>query len=174
MSKFEKLMDQIRVNLNDDKRFETKLQWIRERVEHYSEILGLSKEEILQAFEDKRTYWAANYYQEANFPKLDNKVKIFETQEELMESIKSKQFICPACNQIQSSPYKCESGHKDKNDKVCDWCSYGLFGTAGKGFRFTIKESFLEKPMIDDVFMPVEFKGTVYDPEFNDENKKIS
>ncbi len=174
MSKFEKLMDQIRVNLNDDKRFETKLQWIRERVEHYSEVLGFKKEDILQAFENKRKYWAANYYQEANFPKLDDKVKIFETQEELMESIKSKQFICPACNQIQLNPYECKSGYKDENGKVCDWKSYGLFGTAGKGFRFTIKESFLEKPMIDEVFMPVEFKGTVYDPEFNVENKKTS
>lgn len=166
MNRFEELMGQIRVNLNDDKRFESKLLWIRDRVKHYHEKLGFSEVEILEAFEKKRTYWSANYYQESNFPLLDDKVKVFESTKELQEAVKSKQFICPACNQIQSSPYTCESGYKDKNEKVCNWKSYGLFGTMGKGFRFTVKDSFLDKPIIDDIFMPVEFKDTIYNPEY--------
>lgn len=166
MNRFEELMEQIRANLNDDKRFNSTLLWIRERVKHYHEKLGFSEVEILEAFEKKRTYWSANYYQESNFPLFNDKVKIFENMNELKESIKSKEFICPACNQKQSNPYTCESGHKDKNDKVCDWKSYGLLGTLGKGFRFTVKDSFLDKPIIDDIFMPVEFVNTIYNPEY--------
>lgn len=166
MNRFEELMEQIRVNLNDDKRFADKLVWIREIVKHYHEKLGFTEVEILEAFEKKRTYWSANYYQDCNFPLLDDKVKVFESTKELQEAVKSKQFICPACNQIQSSPYACESGYKDKNEKVCDWKSYGLLGTLGKGFRFTVKDSFLDKPMIDNCFMPIEFKDTIYNPEF--------
>ncbi len=170
--RFEELMEQIRINLNDDKRFSTTLEWIRKRVEHYSDILGFTQVELLEAFEKKRTYWSANYYQDSNFPLLDDKIKIFETLSELIAAIPSKQFICPACNQIQSSPYECKSGHKYTSGKVCDWKSYGLFGTAGKGFRFTIKESFLEKPMVDDIFMPIEFKDTIYNPNSQKEAKR--
>lgn len=166
MNRFEELMEQIKINLNDNKRFEKQLVWIRDRIKHYHEKLGFSEVEILEAFEKKRTYWSANYYQEANFPLLDNKVKIFENTDELKEAIKSKRFVCPACEQIQSSPYTCNSGYKDKKGKICDWKSYGFFGTMGKGFRFTIRDSFLEKPIIDDCFMPVEFKDTIYNPEF--------
>lgn len=171
-TRYEELMGKIRANLNDDKRFAKQLEWIRERVDHYSDILGFTQVELLEAFEKKRTYWAANYYQDSNFPLLDDRVKIFETLNELMTTITSKQFICPACNQIQSNPYECKSGHKDKHGKVCDWKSYGLFGTAGKGFRFTIKESFLEKPMVDDIFMPIEFKDTIYNPNSQKEAKR--
>jgi len=168
-TRYKELMEKIRVNLNDDKRFAKQLEWFKERVEHYHQVLGFTQVEILEAFERKRDYLAANYYQDANFPLLDEKVKIFETLDELRGSIASRQFICPACNQVQSDPYECKSGFKDKNDKVCDWKSYGFFGTAGKGFRFTIKESFLEKPMNDDVFMPIEFKDTIYNPEYKAE-----
>lgn len=168
MNRLEELMEQIRINLNDDKRFEKQLAWIRDRVKHYHEKLGFSEVDILEAFEKKRTNWSANYYQDSNFPLLDDKVKIFENTDELLEAIKSNQFICPACNQIQSNPYNCKSGYKDKNDKECNWTSYGFLGTLGKGFRFTVKESFLEQPKVDDCFMPVEFKDTVYNPEFKD------
>lgn len=168
MDRFEELMEQIRINLNDDKRFEKQLMWIRDKVEHYSSVFGFSKVEILEAFEKKRTYWSANYYQESNFPVLDDKVKIFETTEDLMKAVKSRQFICPACNQVQSNPYTCNSGFVDNNNKVCNWASYGLLGTLGKGFRFTVKESFLEQPKIDDCFMPVEFKDTIHNPEYKE------
>jgi hypothetical protein len=173
MKTYEELIEQIRANLNDDKRFETKLEWIKEMVEDYSRFLEIDKRDILQAFEDRRDYWSANYYQAANFPKLDDKVKVFETQEDLMQSIKSKKFICPACGQTQTSPYECNSGHKDKDGKVCNWKSYGLLGTMGKGFRFTVKESFLEKPVVDDIFMPVEFENTIYNPELTRRDKNV-
>ena len=43
MDRFEELMEQIRINLNDDKRFAKKLMWIRDKVEHYSNVFGFSK-----------------------------------------------------------------------------------------------------------------------------------
>lgn len=54
MDRFEELMEQIRINLNDDKRFEKQLMWIRDKVEHYSSVFGFSKVEILEAFEKKK------------------------------------------------------------------------------------------------------------------------
>jgi DNA-directed RNA polymerase subunit M/transcription elongation factor TFIIS len=171
MKTYEELIEQIRVNLNDDERFNKKLEWIKEMVESYSKFLEIDKRDILQAFEDKRSYWSANYYQEANFPKLDDKVKVFETQEELMEAVKSKKFICPACGQTQTSPYECNSGYKDKDGKICNWKSYGLFETLGKGFRFTVKDKFLENPIVDNIFMPVEFIETKYNPDFKEDSK---
>lgn len=166
MTRYEELIEQIRVNLNDDKRFKQKLIFIKDRIKHYSEKLGYPEVEILEAFEEKRNYWSANYYQESNFPLLEENVKIFKDEEELIEAIKSKQFICPACEQIKSNPYTCNSGYKDKKGKVCDWKSYGLLNTLGKGFRFTIRDTFLGKPIIDECFMPIDFKNTIYDPEY--------
>ena len=54
MDRFEELMEQIRINLNDDKRFAKQLMWIRDKVEHYSNVFGFSKVEILEAFENNR------------------------------------------------------------------------------------------------------------------------
>lgn len=129
-------------------------EFLRKMLAEYSEKLGFDQEEILSALEARRTYSAINFYQEAEFPSLEG-VTVYESQDALMAAIPVKEFRCPNCNGISTNPYECNSGEVIPGGKFCDWKSYGLFGTFGKGFSFTIKESFLEKPMIDQIFMPL-------------------
>lgn len=148
--------EQIRKNLNDDKRFSKKLQWIKDRVKHYSDVLGFSEDDIIEKIEEKRTYWSANYYQECNFPNLD-KVVIFENLDQLFKVFPSRKFRCSICGGITTNPYECNSGTKRKDGKICDWKVYGLF-KSHDSFRFTIKDKFLENPRIDDIFKPIELE----------------
>lgn len=137
----------------------TKLEsFLNKMLSEYSEKLGLSQYEVLAAIEESRSYSAINYYQECNFPSLEG-VDIYETLSDLKAAIKTMAFKCPACSGISSNPYECNSGVKSDEGKVCDWKSYGLLRTLGKGYRFTIKESFLEKPRIDEIFMPVDLES---------------
>lgn len=149
--------EQIRKNLNDDKRFAEQLEWIKKMVKHYSEKLGFSEDDIIEKFEEKRTYWAANYYQPCNQPELDDKVVIFKTLEDFKKIFPSHKFRCSICGGITTNPYECNSGIKRKDGKICDWKVYGLFKTHD-GFRFAIKDQFLETPRIDDIFKPVELE----------------
>ncbi len=153
---YEEIIEQIKAKLGCHT--ESTINFIRNMTKNYSEVLGYSEYEILKAIESKRTYSAANYYQLSKFPILDNRVKIFATTTELLETTKNTKFICPACKKVQLSPYAC-------TDKDCDWKSYGLLGTLDRGFRFTIKDSFLDTPMIDDCFLPVAFADSIYDPK---------
>lgn len=125
--------------------------FITKLLDEYHSKLGLSKLSILKAIEEKRNYMVSNYYQEANFPSLKN-VMLFETLQDLLSAIPSKKFRCPSCNAISTNPYECNAG----ND--CNWVSYGFLRTMGKGLRFTIKQGFLERPIIDEIFMPLELE----------------
>lgn len=162
---YEDLILIIKNDLLDEDKFEVTINYIRKMTNNYSKTLGLNETKILRSMEKKRTYWSANYYQELNFPLLDNTVKLFNTKKEVLNAMKSKKFVCPSCEKVQSSPYSCRSKFKVDGKKVCNWKSYGLLGTLGKGFRFTIIESFIENPLIDDCFMPLEFQDTQYDPK---------
>lgn len=149
------------------------LTFIKSMTKNYSEVLGYSEVEILAAMETERQSIPSNYYNANNFPLLDEKVKIFETTNELFDSIKQNRFICPCCKQEQMNPYTCESGFID-NEKECDLRKHSILkslsnsiATNYKKFRFTIKDTFLDKPMIDDCFLPVEYQNTIYDPYFN-------
>lgn len=103
-----------------------KYKWAVDRAKHYEEKLGISWKEILKSWEDDRTYWFMNYYQDAEQPLIDSdNVFVFETVEELREKC-GQQFICPHCKGISTDPYECNSGKK-VHKKVCDWKSYGLF-----------------------------------------------
>ncbi len=129
---------------------------ILEVADNYSNVLGLTKLEVIKAIEDKRTYSSINYYQKANFPKLKDDVIVYENQKELHEKIQPKRgFRCPSCGGISKDPYTCDSGEKNSDGKICDWKAYGLFGTMGKGLRFTVKDMFLENPRVDEIFMPI-------------------
>ena len=154
--KYEELLEQVKVNLNDDVRFEKQLIWIDEMISNYAEFLGKTKQEVLSAFEEKRNYWSANFYQESNQPKLDKNIHVYENQDDLVESIEPKRgFICPACGGVSKDYQNCDTKIKDKNGKECNWASYGLLGTLGKGFRCIVKDGFLENPTVHDIFMPV-------------------
>ena len=120
----------------------------------YSAVLGLTPDEVLAAIEAKRNVTAPNYYQDANFPKLDG-VTVFDTPEAFIAAYPSRQYVCPACAGISTDPYECNAGTV-RDDKACNWKSYGLFGTMGKGLRAVVKSTFLESPRVHEIFMPVE------------------
>lgn len=147
---------------DDDKRFLDQLQWIKDMVKHYSETLGFSEDDIIEKLEEKRTYWSANYYQEYNQPRLDKNVVIFDTFDDFMKVFPSHKFRCSICGGITTNPYECNSGVKRKDGKICDWKVWGLL-KGHDGFRFTIKDKFLENPRIDDIFKPIELETNTID-----------
>lgn len=141
-------------DIRDAQEYWDKFNWVLKRAKHYSEKTGLSSEEILNAWESNRTFWYMNYYQDAFQPKIDGeRVKVFDTMTDLMDSIGDFKFRCPSCEQISSDPYKCNSGYME-NDEVCDWTVYGLFGDLGKGVYVFIKE----EAKIENIFMPISWE----------------
>jgi hypothetical protein len=133
-----------------------KLSWIIERAEHYAEKTGLSASDILDAWEKQRNYWYMNYYQDCNQPLLTNdRVKVFETVDELHRSIGKQGFRCPRCETVSKSPYVCDSGAEIEPGKACDWKVYGLLGDLGKGAFIFVKEQMRG----ERIFMPVAWEG---------------
>lgn len=123
-----------------------KLAWIVDRAKHYAEKTGLTAEEILDAWESRRNYWYMNYYQDCDQPEINgDNVVVFETKDDLLNSIGKAGFRCPYCNGVSTSPYECNSGVKvqlinsDVTDSVCNWKAYGLFGHMGKGVYVFVK-----------------------------------
>lgn len=110
-----------------------KFKWTVDRAKHYGEKLGLNWENVLASWEADREYWYMNYYQNCNQPEIKgDSVRIFETVEEMLQSIGEKKFRCPACGGVSTSPYECNSGIYS-HEEICDWKVYGLFGDLGKG-----------------------------------------
>ena len=130
------------------------VEFIKTLCAEYSEFFKIDQVDLFKAFEKKRDYSYPNYYQRANFPKLEG-VTVFENEADMLSKIDAKQgFRCPSCKGISKGPYICDAS----ND--CGWKSYGLFGTIGKGLRFTIRETFLEKPQVDEIFYPISLEKT--------------
>ena len=133
-------------------------KFLNETLENYSQKLGFTKVEILMAIEGRRDYSAINYYQRANFPLLEN-VTVFANKEEYQAKCPSGQFTCPHCGGISTDPQECNSGRKIKEArklKVCNWKSYGLFRTMGKGYQLVIKDTFLKDGTVYHIFKPIE------------------
>lgn len=134
--------------------YRAKLDWAVERAKAYGVALNMDPAKILDAWEDKRDYWYMNYYQDAKQPLIEDGVRVFETSEDLRASVGDAGFRCPACSGVSKSPYECTSGlvtGKGKSKKVCDWKSYGLFGSLGKGAKIFVKANLAG----DTVFMPI-------------------
>lgn len=147
-----------------------KLNWIVNRAKHYAEKTGLSPEAILDAWDAGRNYWYMNYFQDANQPLLDAaNVRVFQTVDEIWQSIGDKGFRCPYCNGVSKDPSKCDSGLQVKrlNGKgleTCNWKAYGLFRDLGKGVHLFC----VEKMRSQLIFMPIAWEanqtvGTVSD-----------
>ena len=151
---FRKLLASVEHDEKQSPRFHDyrgKLAWVLARARHYAEQTGLTAEAMLDAWEERRDYWYMNYYQEANQPEIKGgKVRVFDTVADLLASIGEPAFRCPACAGVSKSPYECTSGVKVEK-KVCDWKSYGLFGTLGKGTSVFVKE----KLKVETMFTPV-------------------
>lgn len=120
--------------------YRAKFAWVIERAMHYGEKTGVDSSAILDAWEKGRDYWYMNYYQDSNQPEIKgDSVRVFETQEAFLESIGDNGFRCPSCGGVSRSPFKCDTGLEMAKGKVCDWKSYGLFGTLGKGVHVFVK-----------------------------------
>ncbi|WP_411842198.1 hypothetical protein [Salinicoccus sp. HZC-1] len=121
-------------------------KYLRIKLEEYSSALDTSQEEILERWEELRSYSAINYYQEANQPKLDSdKVKVFETKTDILMWAAGKKFSCPKCSGHSNNPIKCDRPN-------CDWKAHGLFKTLGEGIYVFSKAEMAGQ----DIFAPVE------------------
>lgn len=136
-----------------------KFKWVTDRANHYAEKLDLDSTNILDAWESRRNYWYMNFYQESNQPTIvGDRVRVFETVNEMLEKIGEKRFRCPACGGISASPYTCNSEIVEKG-KTCDWKVYGLFGDLGKGVFVYCKDK-LEG---ETIFMPIAWEEAVHE-----------
>ena len=137
---YAKLLAQVEkdASSSDTHDYRGKLNWVVERAQHYADQTGLRAAEILAAWEAKRSYWYMNFYQDSNQPLIKN-THVFDTVEDFFASLDGKNFRCPNCGGVSSDPNVCTTGLKVK-DKVCDWKSYGLFGTMGKGANVFVKD----------------------------------
>lgn len=129
--------------------YESKYQWILERADHYAEVFNATRDEIIEKWEEDRSYWYMNYYQDSNQPLLSGEsIKVFATTDEALDSFEDKGFRCPKCAGESKDPYEC-------SEESCDWKSYGLFGTMGKGVHVAVKE----KLMVTEIFKPIAWEG---------------
>jgi len=126
---------------------------------NYANKLGYTQQEVLNALESKRSYWALNYYQSSRFPKITNNTHIYPSYTDFACKFPSHRFRCPCCNGLSTDPSTCDTKLPAKTKSgICDWKAYGLFGTLGKGYRFVVKDTFLENPVIYDIFKPLELE----------------
>lgn len=139
-----------------EERAENLEKYLRSKLKEYSKALGISQEEILKSWEEDRSYSTINYYQECNQPSIKNdKTKVFETVEDMLKAIGKREFRCPSCGGISSSPYECNSGLEMAKGKICDWKVYGLFGDLGKGVFVYCKD----KLKGETIFMPIAWEN---------------
>lgn len=133
-----------------------KFKWTIDQSKHYGEKLQLNWEDVLASWEEDRSYWYMNYYQDSNQPTIKGDgVRTFETVQEMLESIGDKEFRCPCCEGISSNPYVCNSGQPMSKGKTCDWKVGGLFGDLGKGVFVYCKD----KLRGETIFMPLSWEG---------------
>lgn len=137
-----------------DYRTAPKLQWIQDRANHYEECTGVSAIEVFEAWEERRTYWFQNFYQDANQPLIDERVRVFDNREAFLASLAGLGFRCPACGAVSTDPNACDAG-TTINGKVCDWKAYGLFGTMGKGAHVVLRRSPDGYIVQAEIFKPV-------------------
>ena len=148
---YEEIIEQARSSWTGkigDERAESVKKILDTRLENYHKITGISKDEILTAFEKSRNVNTVNFYQESNFPLLEN-VHVFNTIEDYRKLFPSGKYICPKCEKESTDPYEC-------SQENCDWKVYGLFGDLGKGIKIIIKDKFIDHPVPMLIFKPIE------------------
>ena len=129
--------------------------FLRAMLKEYSAVLGFSEIDIFTKLEERRDYSAINYYQLANFPSLKD-VRVYDTVEQLRNDFQSGKFVCPNCKKLSTDCTACDSGLIMKDGTPCSWKAWGLFGTFGTGLRFIVKDEFLNRPVVHEIFMPLE------------------
>lgn len=122
-----------------------KYKWVLERAKHYAEKTGKTVEEIVEIWENDRSYCYMNYYQEAKQPLLTSESVIY--YEDWLKELKTRfgddhkkwAFKCPSCNNIQTAQDFIDNKIEDPKNKVyfncigryvkgkgCDWSLGGL------------------------------------------------
>lgn len=141
--------------------YRAKLAFVIDRAKHYAEKTGLSPEAILDSWEQRRTYWYMNFYQECNQPRIEaGDVRVFKTRADLIEAIGKTGFRCPRCAGVSRSPYECNSCVEIEPGKMCDWKVYGLLGHLGKGVTVFV----IEVVSMEQIFMPIAWELPVKAP----------
>lgn len=143
-----------------------KLKWIIERAQQYADTIGVTRDEVIDAWENNRDYWYMNYYQECNQPSLNgsNRVlKFSEWNKELIErfggNYENWKFVCPVCGHVQSmADFKAI----DKDINLSYSCCIGRFTgsddkTGVKGCNYTVNGLFsLNKTtVISEKYLPI-------------------
>ena len=67
-----------------------KFKWINERAEMYAKLTGKTKEEVIQAWEEQRSYWYMNFYQEGNQPEIKSEGMNVVLYDDWIKSLKNK------------------------------------------------------------------------------------
>jgi hypothetical protein len=135
--------------------------FIRETVNQYAEQLDYTPFCILSAFEEFRKGTGKrciDFYKKTRFPNLGT-VIVFESAKDFNECFSSQKYRCPACDGISTDPYICNAGTIRADGTPCTWEADGYFGTLGKGFRFLIRTGFLVRPIVYNIFAPIELEG---------------
>lgn len=117
-------------NKDGSHRFDKEIAWIEQMVKEYADFFKMSADEVITIMEKERNYSWPNYYQEANFPNVEefkNLIGIYKTFDEFNEYAKEhwRGFRCSHCGNIGRHPQECE--HRIAQDGKCNWCSCGLF-----------------------------------------------
>lgn len=134
--------------------YEAKFNWIIERAKAYAEICGVTYEQVLDVWEENRTYWYMNYYQESSQPLPDRKTKVYvvDSVDDLVNKIKehgNKGFRCSCCGGVTTKPYNCDSGlNPPKSKSICNWNTYGLFrGGVPIIYKKEMRSEYIFKPL---------------------------
>jgi hypothetical protein len=131
------------------------VNFIFDMIPQYAQVMGKSELETLELIAKARNVNYVNYFQNANFPDLMG-VYVFDSNESFLSEFPSKKFLCPCCGGISTDPQKCDSGKKMSKKEICNWKSYGLFGTLGKGIHVVFKDKFEITPKPVEIFKPIE------------------
>ncbi len=125
-----------------------KYKWVIDRAQMYADVLECTLEEVITAWEEQRSYWYMNFYQECNQPEIKTGgIKVIKLDDWLKEAEanfgKDKlqwKFKCPHCGNVQSGQDFEDIGVKEWNGivqfncigryvkgKGCNWSLGGLF-----------------------------------------------
>ncbi len=125
-----------------------------DRAKEYAKTCEKDYEEILDAWEENRSYWFLNYYQEANQPSIGKVDLIIDKPEDLRKLYGAKGFRCPCCGGASSDPQTCDTGITVKDyiasnaEHACNWCSYGFISSTYHVFVKSVMRSIpIFKPM---------------------------
>lgn len=132
---------------------EAKLQWVLDRANQYAVICGVTRDEVLAAWESKRDSWWFGYYAEHNqpdpcsltgYPVLLYKDWLARGKELYGPDMLDWQFVCPACGHVQTlrefhdvgidpdyGVANCASRFGLGGSPTCKWTTGGLLRLGG-------------------------------------------